>query len=98
MIMLGKLNRDSQAGLYKVTTESGAEYRVTVADGGHGYMQRIPGPDSSKLRQDTGQLNLLDSVDLEVNKSGTFVLEPLAADAVATFRITTPVTSIEQLN
>lgn len=95
MIMLGKLNKDSRNGIYKVTTESGSTYQMTVADG-KGYVQRLPGNESSNLRRDSENLTLLETVEIEIGKPGYFALEPLG-EGFATVRITTPVISIEHI-
>lgn len=95
MIALGKLNSESKNGIYRVTTESGAEYRITLAEG-KGYIQRTPGEDSSKLRRDSEPIELITNLELEVNKQGNIWLEPLG-QGFATVRITTPVTSIENI-
>lgn len=95
MVILGELNQNSPNGIYKVRTESGSEYRVTV-DEGQGYMQREPGENSGSLRRDGEPISLLKTVDLQVHKSGVFVLECLGQGA-ATVRITTPVKVIERV-
>lgn len=95
MILLGNLDSLSENGVYTVTTESGSSYRVVNADGG-GYIQRLPGKNSSFLRKDAEPINTLRSVKAEVGKPGVFELECLG-EGDLTVRITTPVKTIERV-
>ncbi|WP_156250990.1 hypothetical protein [Pseudactinotalea terrae] len=103
---LTRLRPSDRHGTWVLATASGTRYELTHNE--HGCtVSRLPGQteESANLRRDREPIRLLgvNTVDeqrtvtvgeLRVGQRAVLLLEPLAADAVYTQRVTTPVVAI----
>lgn len=73
------------------TTKSGSVYLI---HDGH-LTRQIEG--SGILRRDGEPIEIIESYDIEVGKSARFMLN-LREDGIPTYRVTTPITDIKELD
>jgi len=105
---LTRLRLGGRYGTWELRTASGTRYELNHDENGC-TVSRLPGAphESSTMRRDRQALRLLgvDGLDeqrtvtvgeLRVGLRAVLLLEPLAADAVCTQRITTPVVAIAE--
>jgi hypothetical protein len=90
-------------GVFRLATASGSAYLLELV-GGQMFLTRQPATlspspdhDAENLRRDTERITVFRLISCVVGVSGRFMLAPLSDNgADTTFRVTTPIVSIER--